>query len=251
MSLFKDMTTDGLEETQDRLGGGQHIFETDIYTGTIKAMYAGQSQSGAHNITLIVDFGGKEYRETIYYTNKNGKNYFFNKDDPTKKVPLPGFTVIDDICLSVTGAPLCEQATEEKVVKVWNFDAKKEEPKAVPMITAALGKTISLGVVKQLENKATKQGDEYVPTTEVRTSNYIDKVFHTESKMTVVEAKAGKTEGEFWDAWLKRNQGQERDKRTIKDGEGGAAGRPAPRSSATPPQAGGSGAAPRKSLFGK
>ncbi|MFR7882301.1 MAG: hypothetical protein ACLU5J_13140 [Christensenellales bacterium] len=41
--------------------------------------------------------GKKPYTETIYITNKEGKNYFLNKQDPTKKVPLPGFTLIDDL----------------------------------------------------------------------------------------------------------------------------------------------------------
>ena len=251
MSLFGNLKNDGLEETQDRLGGFQPL-NAGIYSGKIKLAYAGASAGGARSVTLIVDLGGSEYRETIYITNKKGENWFLNKDDKTKKVPLPGFTTVDDICLVASGAPLSEQEAEEKMVKVWDSEAKKELPKSVPVLTGLVGKDISLGLLKVLENKNEKHGDEYVPTAETRTANSIDKVFDTESKMTVAEARAGATSGAFWGAWLERNKDQTRDKRTIKDGVAGApqSGRPgAGRTQAGPPVAGAAAGA-RKSLFG-
>ena len=51
-ALFGNLTTDGLEEAEDRIGGFQPL-DTDIYIGTIKTAYAGQSQGGAHNLSLI------------------------------------------------------------------------------------------------------------------------------------------------------------------------------------------------------
>lgn len=242
MSIFKDMTTQNLEQSEDRLGGFQPL-ASDIYTGPIKNFFAGEAKSGARNVTLIMDVGGgKEYRETIYISNKEKQNYFV-KDN--KKQPLPGFTVINDICLIATGKELCEQETEEKVVKVYDPDTKTEQPKAVPVLTECLGKTISLAILQQLENKQAKDSTgEYKPTAETRVSNLIDKVFHPEMKVTVAEARKGMEKGEFWDAWLKRNQGQQRDRRDIKDDGKGA--------SAAPPKAGGTApASPRKSLFGK
>lgn len=245
MSLFGDLKNDGLEESQDRLGGFS-VLETDIYTGPIKMMYAGQAASGARSITLIVEHDGKEYRETIYITNKKGENFFLNKEDKTKKVPLPGFTTIDDICLVTSGKPLSEQGSEEKMVKVYDPDAKKELPKSVPVLTGLLGQIVSLAIVKQLENKSTKVNGEYQPNAETREINLIDKVFHTETKLTVAEARHGAEEATFWDSWLKKNKGKERDKRTIKDGVSGAPGKP----QSGPPQAAAGAAAPRKSLFG-
>lgn len=245
MSIFNKLKSDGLEESQDRLGGFSPL-ETDIYKGVIKALYAGQSSGGAMSVSLIVDIGGREYRETLWVTNKNGENFFLNKDDKTKKVPLPGFTVADDIVLIATGEPLSAQETEDKVIKLYDFEAKAELPKSVPMITAAIGKEISLGIVKQTVNKNVKQGDEYVPSAETRDENVIEKVFHPELKLTVAEARNGQEEAKFYDAWLECNKGQTRDKRKVKDGAG-APGAPA---KAAPGAAAG-GQAPRKSLFGK
>jgi hypothetical protein len=248
--LFGTLSNTGMEETQDRLGGYQP-FASGVYTGKIKLAYAGASAGGARNVTLIVDLNGREYRETIYITNKKGENWFLNKDDKSKKVPLPGFTTIDDICLVATGSPLADQGAEDKMVKVYDNDAKKELPKSVPVLIDLIGKEISLGIIQILENKNEKVGNEYVPTAETRTSNAIDKVFDTESKLTVAEARAGSTTGAFWGAWAERNKDQVRDKRTIKDGVAGApqAGRPGARAAAGAPVAGAQAGA-RKSLFG-
>jgi hypothetical protein len=249
MSLFGKLTSEGLEQSQDRLGGFSPL-DSGVYTAKIKALYAGQSAGGAMSITLLAELSnGKEYRETVYVTNKEGKNFFLNKDDRTKKVPLPGFTVADDLCLIATGKPLAEQESEEKVINVYDFEAKKEMPKSVPMITEAIGQEVSLGIIKQIVNKNVKQGTEYVATAETREENFIDKVFHPTLKLSVAEARNGQDEPKFQEAWLARNKDQVRDKRTIKDGEAGTAGagRP-PKAGAAAPVAGVQTA--RKSLFG-
>lgn len=251
--MFGSLTTDGLEESKDTLGGFQPL-DTDIYSGSIKIAYAIQSPGGARGVVVIGDWGGREYRETVYVTTRDGKNYTMAKDKsgkPTdKKRPLPGFTTIDDLCLAATGYPLSEQKTEEKVVNVYDPAEGKELPKAVPVLVDLVGKDVSLGIIRILENKSEKQGDEYVDIADTREVNQIDKVFHTESRRTIAEIRQGAETAVFWDSWLDKNKGNTRDKRTIKDGEqNGASGRPG--ASKSPPQAGGnSGGAPRRSLFG-
>lgn len=243
MSVFAKLSTTGLEEAQDRIGGFQPL-DTDIYQAKIKAAYAGQSAGGAVSITFILDAGGREYRETMYVTNKKGENFFLNRDDASKKVPLPGFTIVNDICMIASGAPLSEQATEDKVINIYDNEARKEMPKSVPMLVDLIGQTVALGIVRQLENKNEKDGNgTYVPTEETRETNTTEKVFHPEQKLTVAEALKGEEVAKFWDSWLERNKGNTRDKRTIKDGVGGKVG--APRAAA--PSA--AGAPVRKSLF--
>lgn len=241
MSMFKNFGSDDLEQAEDRLGGFS-VLESDIYTGTVKALYAGKSKSGAINLTLIADLDGREYRETIYISNRNGEHWF-TRDG--KKQPLPGFTLINDLCLITTENELSELETEEKVVMAYDFDLKKEVPTNVQMVTAVLGQPVSLGIHKVLENKRELVNGEYVDTPDVREFNSIDKVFHPEAKITVAEARRGDTKGEFWNKWLDRNKGEIRDRRTIKDGQ------PAP-GAGGPPQAGAAPkAAARPSLFSK
>jgi hypothetical protein len=249
MSLFKDLGTEGMEKTQDRVGGFQ-VADTAIYLATIKMAYAGKSEGGALCVNFIFEgITGGDYKETIYVSNRKGENWFLNQNDKTKKVPLPGFTTVNDICLVTTGQPLSAQAVEEKMVNIWDKDAGKELPKAADVLVDLIGKQVYLGVQKNLENKSAKDGQGgYVDIAETRETNSIEKVFHHPSKMTVVEATNEAEEATFFDKWAAANEGKVRDKRSIKDGDGASTGRPgaAPKG---PPAAGA--AAPKtKSLFG-
>lgn len=257
--MFGNLKSEGLEETQDRVGGYQP-FETDIYTGTIKVAYATESAGGALGVVLILDLGGREHRETVWVSNKKKENWFLVKDKDgkvvkdangkEKRAPLPGFTTVEDMCLITTGKPLEDQDIKEKVFKVYDPEAGAEVPKNVPALVDLIGQPISVSILKNLENKSQKDGaGNYVATAETRISNVIGTVFHPTEKMTVREAKNGKEGPQFWDAWLKNNQGKEFDKREIKDGATGQGGAPRSRGPSSPPQAG-AGAPARKSLFG-
>lgn len=247
-NLFGDMTTEGLEQAEDRLGGFT-LFETDAYDCVVKAFYAGKANDAAsksQSITLITEINGKEYRETFWITTKEGKNYFLNKQDNTKKVALPGYQTVDDICFATTGKPLSDLAFEDKVINVYNAEHKKEMPTNVKMGMAVLGQPVTLGIQKVLVNKQVQDPNtkQWSDTAESREENQIAKVFHTATKMTIVEAKAGKT-AEFYEAWVKKNKGQTNDRRKIKDGattgQNGRSG---------PPQGGNAGAKTTSSLFG-
>lgn len=262
MSLFGNLKTDGLEESEDRLGGFS-LWESDIYTGIIKMAYAAAADSGARCVHLFFEANSKEYRETVYVTNKAGENFYILKDkngDPikdsltgkSKKMPLPGFTLIDDICLATTNKPLCDQDTQEKMVKVYDADLSKEVPKSVPVLVELLGQTVSLAILKRTENKNQKDNNgNYVATAETRETNIIEKVFNTESRMTIAEARSGAEAPGFWDAWATKNKGVTRDARKIKNDAAGQAGRPGrAQTQVNPPQAGAA-ASGRKSLFAK
>lgn len=251
MSIFKNLTTENHEEKEDRLGGFR-VLNTDIYEGTIKLAYAVKSAGGAHGVTLVVDMGGSDFTNTQYVTNKKGENFFHPKDkdgkpNTSKRNSLPGFTIIDDLCLVTTGKPLSEQDTEEKVVKLYNSEEQKELPTSVPMLVDLVGQKAYFAIFKDLVNKNEKGDDgQYRPTAETREENSIEKVFHYPSKVTVAEArKADETgvdaEPVFFDAWKTKNakgDGQPRDRRTIKDdGPGARSGRPG--GNKTPPAGGG------------
>lgn len=252
--MFENLKKDGLEESQDRVGG-REVLESNIYTGTIKGFYGGVSEKGAKfvNVTLTKE-DGKDYTETVYVTNQKGENFYGVKDKSGnltgKNAPLPGFTVIDDICTCVTGLPLCEQEWEDKIAQVWDKEAGKELPKSVKSATKVVGGIVSLGILKVLENKsAAVQGStQRVFTAEEIEKNSIDKVWNTDAQMTVAEARDGVTEnGIYWGKWIKLNvgEGKFRDGRKFNAANGGKAGAP---TAAKPgaPAAGGT----AKALFG-
>jgi len=227
-NVFGNLSTDELEEAQDRVGGFAPR-ESGAYTGKIKLAYAGKAaSSNAQSVTIVIDLGSGEYRETFWVTNKAGQN-FYVKDG--KKNALPGFTIVDDLCIVTTNKPLNQQAAEEKVVNLYDFEQKKEVPTGVPMLVELLGKEVTLGIQKHLKNKQVKNAStgDYEDTADTREENVTDKIFHHPSNLTVVEARRGIQKPTFYGAWVERNTGHTQDRRSIKDGagaQGGRSGRP-------------------------
>ena len=245
MKMFGNLTQDGLEESSDRLGGAS-VFETGIYDGIVKVAYVGKaSASNSQSVTVIVDISGREYKETIWVTTKDGNNFYPDKQDKTKKMPLPGFTTVDDLCLLTTGQPLSEQAAEEKVVSIYDFDLKKDMPTNVPVLTDLIGKPITLGIVRETVDKQKKNSAGlYENTGETRDQNTIDKLFHTESGRTVAEFRAQLEVATFKAKWAEKNTGKTRMRAKGAEGQSGAPG-----AAKFGMPAGGAGKA-SKSLFG-
>lgn len=243
--MFGNLTdTAQMETASDTLGGGGAI-ASGAYDGTIELVYAGQSSGGALNVTVhFKTTDGREVRETIYFTNKKGENFYLDKQDATKKHPLPGFTTVNDLCLLATGVGLADQETEEKTVKIYDANERKELPKPVQCLTALHGQPISLGILRVLEDKMGKDsgGNYTVPTGEIRTFNTIDKVFHPETGRTVNEYLQEVETPEFKTAWIQKNDGKDRNKaKGLAAAEGSTgSGRP-----------GGAAGTATKSLFGK
>lgn len=235
MSLLAGLTTDdSIKESKDTVGGGYSAKPSAVYDAVIKAAYITVATSGAKAVNLIADIDGGEYRETIYITNKKGQNFYLS-DDGTKNY-LPGFTTVNDLALLTTGQPLANANTEKKVLKIWNKDQNKEVPTEVDCITALHGKPVKLGILEEITFKQAKDGNgNYVDTTETRTSNVINKVFHASTGKTVNEYKAKTEAAEFIDKWKAKWDGKPNDKTAGKTPKGSAS---APRTAnATAPKA--------------
>jgi len=245
--LFGNLSTQGAEKVVDRVGGGGTI-GTNIYTGKIKVAYAGKSEGGANSITTLIEAGGIELRETHWVTNKKGENTYPDKNDASKKHLLPGFVTMNDMCLLALDGELMDQDWEEKVLNLYDFDAKKEVPTNVQVLTALTGKEVTIAVVEQTVDKQKKDTNGvYQNTGETRNENVIEKVLHTDRR-TVVEIQEGMAEPVWAPAWVKKNVGKGPKNRSK--GVDGKTGAPGGRSGA-PGAAGNSGfPAPKKSLFG-
>lgn len=252
MKMFGNMTTDGLEKVGDRLGGNGPL-DTDFYTGTVKLAYAGKSSGGANSITVLIDLGDREYRETFYVTNKNGEIFYTDKKDPKKKIPLPGYTSVDDLCLLTTGQPLSEQDFEEKVVSIYDFEQKKDIPTNVPVLVGALGKQISAGILRQTVDKtAVGQDGQRRNTGETRDENVVDKFFHAETGKTVTEFIEQIQTPVFRDKWIEANKGKTRNRAKGAEGNTGMPGQKQTNSGMFGGASGGTGGGQtaKKSLFG-
>ena len=230
MGVLANLTTDEtIKASKDTVGGGYAPKPSGVYDGVIKVAYLSKSTGGATAVNLIVGMGDSEYRETVYITNKEGKNFYIDKNDGAKNY-LPGFNTINDIALLTAQRELSQLDTERKVVKLWNTEQAKEVPTEVECITAMHGKPIKLGILEEITFKNVKQGNEYVPSNELRTSNVISKVFHPTNSKTVNECRAKAETAEFIDKWKAKWDGKPNDKTTGKAPQATAT----PRSAAAP-----------------
>lgn len=239
--------TDDMEKTEDRIGGGRHVFETNLYEDVqIKLAYTGKSDSGARYVSLVAVIDGQDYEETIYITNAKGEN-FYVKDG--KKNQMPGFVTVNELCLTVTGEELEDQETEERQIEVWSYEDKKKVRQARDVLTGLTGAQASLCIRKATQPKS-KKGDDgkYHDTDEDVTINEIVKSIHPELRATVGEirraAKDDKpVEAKFADEWVEKWKGSVQNKR-----KGGSSSKGS--SDGAPPKSGGSDK-PKSSLFAK
>lgn len=220
---FASLSSTGLEVAQDTLGGFAPI-ESGVYDAIIKIAFAGQSKGGAHNVTFHLDINGREHRETIYVTNKQGENFYLNKRDQTKKMPLPGFTMANNLALLATGFDLGNLAVEERVIKLWDKDAAGEINTKVNAFVDLTGKAIKVGIIQQIVDKNVDDGTgKYVPSGETRNESVLDAVFHAESDRTVNEVKANGP-AEFLGKWEAKNKGQIKNRSSKVEGQTGRPG---------------------------
>lgn len=216
MSLNKFARRNDVENTQDTVGGFQPL-QSDIYNAVVKVAYTTESKNGATGVVLILGLDGREYRETLYITNRNG-DVFYTKNNI--KHYLPGFVNIDELCLVAAGKPLSECETEEKKVKVFNFETMKEEPTDVPVIMDLVGKEIKVAIVLEKQFKQAQGSNGYEDTDEVIERNQINKFFSTEG-FTANEIKDGVEDADFYDKWIESNQGRVIDRTKKKKNDSG------------------------------
>ena len=253
MNDFANMSTEGLAQQKDTVGGNFQPLPSGIYTGKVKLAYLGKSQSSqSQSVTFHIEMpDGKEHRETIFITNRDNIHTYVNKTDG-KTYPLPGFVTIDDLCLLTTGYPLNKQTIEEKTVPLYDFEARENRNQNVKVITSILGHDITMGLKHVIEWKQKKNPDtnKYEDTADKRESNTVDKFFHTGEGKTTNELRESKP-AVFMETWKKAWNEKSDDKTKGKDAPDGArAGRPGAAPGARPAASGGTTSGGAGSLFG-
>ena len=233
MSLLKSFVkaTNVAESVErDSLGGG-YILPSDIYMLAVETAFLQPATSGAVGVVLRFKTkeGGKDYRETVYITNRKGET-FYVKDG--QQHLLPGYLMIDTLCQMVTGNSLENQNTELRTVKVYDPELQKEVPAEREVLVDLQGGLVYAGIIKSVEDKTKKDASgAYVPTGETREANSISKFFHSESKQTLAEAIAG-TDAKFFDDWLTKYKDQ-----VINNAKGVTGGSPQGKAPAAPANA--------------
>lgn len=231
MSILSNITipTD-IAASTDSVGGNGPL-ESGIYNFVIDNAYIDSSAGGAISVNFsFKDQSGREMRSTQYITSGNTKGclpYYIDKRSGEKRA-LPGYEIANDISLIAIGEVINEVETETKTLSLYDYVAKKDVPKQKEVIMDLLGKEVTLGVLKVIEDKNVKNDQgAYVPSGEVRTINEIDKVFRTSDSMTVNEIRAEAKNAEFLEIWATKNTNVTRNKTKGVANTGASVGAPA------------------------
>lgn len=219
--MFENLTTnDEIQQEKDTLGGGG-VLESGLYDLTVDHAYVSKSTGGAMALNVkLSNKQGQRVTSQLWMTSgkdKGYKNYYEGKNGT--KSYLPGFLLANALCLLTVGKEISQLSPEEKVIPLWDFDAKKELPTKVNVVVELTGKTITAGVLKEVVDKTKDTGNVdsngkkvYAPTGETREQNEIDKFFRAKDGLTVAEIKAGVTEATFKTSWAEKNTGAVRNK---------------------------------------
>ena len=212
--MFEDLSNDADIKT-----GGDYLGSEPVTSGlyrnvVIKMAYGSVATSGAKAVNLVLETeNGRTIRRTEYVssgTAKGGKNYY-EKDGERRF--LPGYIVINDLCLLATGKALAQSVVEQKTIPLYNYDEQKEIPTQVQAITSLIGKQVNVGIITQTVDKNAKNSEgKYVPTGETRDEVTISKFFSAKDGRTVTEILAKKEEGEFQAKWEEKWTGVTPDK---------------------------------------
>lgn len=216
MSLLSNLTTDqSIANEADNIGGSR-VIDSGIYKATITHAYVTKSAGGAVGMTtLLKTEDGKDIRQTFWMTSgtaKGCKNYYEDKNGD--KQYLPGFIQANSLCLLTLGQEISSLETEQKVIPVYNVEAKSEVPTKVDMLMDLVGKDVVVAVMKQTVDK-TKKNDStglYEPTGETREENEVDKFFRARDRMTTAEIRAQAEEATFVNTWAEKWTGKVRNK---------------------------------------
>lgn len=195
------------KEDTDTLGGG-FTLNTGLYAMRVDLAYEMESKGGATGVVVHykpVDGGNTTLRETYWVTSgkaKGQKNYYTDKQG--RKRLLPGMLMANQIAQITTGKDLSELDTDEKVVKLYDFQAQKEVPTKVQAITEMIGKDIAIGIHKVRENRRIQDASgNWVNGPQDRIFNEAHRVFYPDG-YTTTEKKAGASEPVFVKKWTDR-----------------------------------------------
>lgn len=230
MSLMNNLKTKkNIATDEDRIGGGFQLFDTGLAAGVIKYAYISVAKSGAMALNVQVDADGKSHSQTEYMTSgeeKGCSNTYTDKDGNEKY--LPGFIFANSLALLATAEEIADLDIEEKVIKLYSYEEKKEVPTKVNMIMDLVGKDVKFLIEKQLVDKRVKNDEgKYVASGETREQNAIVKWVRPRDNMTVTEIQAEAEEAVHVETWLEKFKGEVINRAKDAEKSGAKSGAPA------------------------
>ena len=239
MTDFLDFNRGGAKQESESVGGGRTLFDSAIYTASIKQLYLDAYDSGARFASVTLDIGGKDYEERFLITNGKGESFWNDRDG--NPVQYDGLTRLEELVFAAGFPSLQAAGVAPGTIRAWDKDAKAFVLRQHPHVLGNThGKQVLAAITKVIQNKQKKNPNtnKYDKLNEKEEINQVAK-FANMQKQTQLEAAKNVNPPTFMDTWYKKWTGVTRD--TYKT----QANAP---SSGTPVAGGGAAAA--DSLFG-
>lgn len=221
MSIFKK--DESLQETQEY---SFDTLPTGAYKGKLEQVYLRSVPAGAnskdkdhHNLNLYytvkTEKNGQQISETfgvfigkipvtaghLITDGSLNTNAAQSAKFGSEGKEYMAFTRWNKILRNLTGKSIFESDLEVRIVPIYNFNTKKDEPTPVLSVVSALGSEGVFGIYKQLD----------VYNDKVRESNFVSKAWGlvNEVPFTFEERQVGLTEPKDLESWLSANEGKE------------------------------------------
>ena len=192
-------------ETDRTANTSYGVLPSDIYDGVVKYAYMDKSQGGTPCVKVVLEVNGKIIEETHYIAYKDtGLPY---KTINGKTTTIPGMQTFNSLAYVTKGIMGTELKMEEKVIKKYNWQTKSEVPTKVSCFSELINAKVKVGIKEFLKHKVQKMSDgSYVPTTEVKAVNIVDKYYSIDGK--TAQEIAGNAPAEYGPNWVTAYKGK-------------------------------------------
>jgi len=191
------------------------VWDSGIYDVIIEHARLLDNPEKARGIAfkLKLQNSNNELDVSVYYTSgekKGFKTYYIRKDDKENKpIPIPGYTIIEELIKLVGKESFDDLTTREVEMELYNHEMGKETMQKVKIINEFHGKPVSVALVKELANKFINGK----PISETKHRNNIVKfLYKTNDEYFTYSEVKNKSESKWSKKWLKNNEGKIIDK---------------------------------------
>ncbi len=234
--LFAGLDANGtVEVEEEKLGGSGPVSDTGVYDFVVEMAYGGVSAGGAYFIDVKLKTEAGQYMTVKEYitsgTEKGVRPYYIDKEG--KQKALPGYSKMNALDILLTGNEAQYPATETKTIPLYNYDAEKDVPTQVEVVTGWIGKPIT-GLVRAVREFKRVQNEkkQWVESTETKDSAEVIHFVDSVTGQTRSEKMTGK------DATVKPQFETKYDSDYVMDKTKGKGKAPAKGGAAATPEAG-------------
>lgn len=196
-----DLSLNGMNASEAfESAGTTSVLDTGLYQAMLKAVYLDTTKGGTPVANAVVEINGLTKTFPMYIAYKDTKK-------PVKVVNgqrqvIPGYKQLNSLAYCATGLTIDALTQEEKVIKVYDWNTRKEEPQTVLAFSELMGKQIAVGIKKVEKHKTAKVNGQYLPTTETYFTNEIDRYYTPDGLLA--QEKATGSEAKYAVKWKEK-----------------------------------------------